>query len=343
MAVHLLPRQPDGLISANIRVTHPNAGRGSVTETLDAIQQPTVTPAAPPDSPGTRTRVAIVANPFSGAGKNRLIVSRLEAAIRQRGLEPRVLWDPEERATVLHDQQWASTCRCVIAAGGDGTVADAVNETRRIPIAMLPIGNENLFARQFGYRNVDQVADAVLRGRTRWIDLGRIGDRLFTVMASVGLDADVVERVTTWRARSDNLRRVTRLSYVRPALSALLRYTYPRVTLEADGRTVEGAHALVFNIPQYACRMPFTPDAEPDDGLLHWVVFEKPGALALAGYLAAVAAKQHRTLESVHTGVARNVRLASEASAPVQVDGDPCARTPVDIELAPAAVPIIVP
>lgn len=299
-------------------------------------------PSPTPDR-GTRSWVAVVANPFSGSGSNRTIVRRLEQALQQRGLTVRVLWDPTERTTVLRDEQWAANCRCVIAAGGDGTVADAINENHRIPLAMLPIGNENLFARQFGYRGVEQVADAVVRGRTRWIDLGRIGERMFTVMASVGLDADVVERVAQWRVQSGSLRRVTRISYVRPVFAALHGFGYPRVTLEADGRVVEGAHALAFNIPQYACRLPFVPGARADDGLLHWVVFQKPGALSLAGYLAAVALKRHRKLRSVVTGTARHIRLTAEQPTAVQIDGDPSGKTPVDIDIAPQAARIIVP
>lgn len=300
----------------------------------------------PRRSAGRRTRawVAVVANPFSGSGKNRSIVGRLERLLVSRGMTVRVLWDPMERTTVLRDEQWAATCRCVVAAGGDGTVADAINENPTIPLAMLPIGNENLFARQFGYRSVEQVADAVLRGQTRPIDLGRVGDRLFTVMASVGLDADVVERVARWRVQSGSLRRVTRVSYVRPVFGALQGYGYPGVTLETDeGETVRGAHALAFNLPQYACRLPFAPDARPDDGRIHWVVFQKPGALALTGYLAAVALKRHHRLDSVKTGASRRVRITADRPVAVQVDGDPSGKTPVDIEIAPAAARIVVP
>ena len=288
-----------------------------------------------------RPWVAVVANPFSGAGRNRQLVAKLEDALAKRGLDCRVLWDPIERAAVLGDPEGSRACRCVIAAGGDGTVADVINETLDIPLAAMPIGNENLFARQFRFRRIDRLADAVVRGRTVSMDVGRAGNRRFAIMVSAGLDADVVHRLQKWRVRSGELRRVTRLSYSRPILSALAGYGYPRITLEADGRTVRGAHVMIFNMNQYACRLGFTPEADPSDGLLHWVVFEHPGAIAMGGYLLSVLLGRHPHIDSVHHGAGRFLRLTADADVPVQVDGDPSGRTPLAIELMPRALRVI--
>jgi diacylglycerol kinase (ATP) len=285
--------------------------------------------------------VAVVANPYSGAGQNRQLVANLVDALAKRGLESRVLWDPIERATVLGDPDWAGTCRCIIAAGGDGTVADVVNDTRDIPIAMLPIGNENLFARQYQFRKIDRLVRAVERGRTVEADLGKAGDRLFTLMVSAGLDADVVHRVQKWRVRSEELRRVTRLSYVRPTMSAVFGYRYPKLTLEADGQTFHGSHVMIFNMNQYACRLQFTPEAEPDDGLLHFVVFEHPGAISMCGYLLSVLLRRHAHTESVQCGAAKFLQISSPQPVPVQVDGDPSGATPLEISIVPQAIRVI--
>jgi len=285
--------------------------------------------------------VAVVANPYSGAGQNRQLVAKLTDALSARGLASRVLWDPDQRAAVLGDADGSAACRCVVAAGGDGTVADVINDARDIPVAMLPIGNENLFARQFGFRRIEALADAVARGRTVEADVGRAGDRLFTIMVSAGLDADVVHRVQQWRVTSGQLKRITRLSYARPICSAVLGYRYPLVTLEADGQTFRGAHVMIFNMNQYACRLPFVPDADPDDGLLHFVVFQHPGAIALAGYMLAVVLGRHRALPSVHVGAAKFLKLTAPTPVPIQVDGDPSNHTPADIELMPRAIRVI--
>jgi diacylglycerol kinase family enzyme len=234
-------------------------------------------------------------------------------------------------------------------AGGDGTMTDVLNETTGIPVAMVPIGNENLFARQFGYRGPRQVARAVAAGRTRRIDLGCADDRRFGMMVSAGLDADVVRRVARWRAaprgngHGRQLRRVSRFSYLRPALGSIMAYEYPAITLETEDRRVTGSHVMIFNIPRYAMGLPFVPEARDDDGLLHWVVFEKPGVIALGGYLARVALRRHLRCGSVRHGCARAVRITSERPAAVQIDGDAAGSTPVDVRIAPKALDVIVP
>lgn len=288
--------------------------------------------------------VAVVANPFSGAGPNQQLVARLTKALEEHGLPHRVLWDPRQRTEVLQDPRWQASCKCIVVAGGDGTVGGVINETCAIPIAVLPMGNENLFGRQFKFWKPERIAAAVARGRLRAVDLGSVDDRLFCVMATVGLDADVVDRVTRWRVRGEKLRRVTRLSYTKPILDSVLRYKYPPVELVADGRVYRGAHAMVFNMDQYATGLHFTPDALHDDGRLHWVVFEKPGMLRGLWYFANVFMRsRHLALPDVHVGSAETIELRTVDGndAPVQVDGDPAARTPVTVRVVPRALRVV--
>ena len=95
--------------------------------------------------------------------------------------------------------------RCVVAAGGDGTVSAVINElSADVALAVLPLGNENLFAKAFGFEDdPGALARAIARGARQPIDLGRAhttaGSRLFTLMLSAGFDADVVHRFTRWR------------------------------------------------------------------------------------------------------------------------------------------------
>lgn len=67
--------------------------------------------------------------------------------------------------------------RAVIAVGGDGTVRAVAGRLagRRVPLAIVPTGTENLAARAFGFRvGADRLAAAVRDGSTRRVDLGVI-------------------------------------------------------------------------------------------------------------------------------------------------------------------------
>ncbi len=288
--------------------------------------------------------VAIAANPFSGAKGNRQRVDALCAALRAVDLTPHVVWDIAAESHMLRDPQWQRGCRCMVCAGGDGTVGAVVNilDSRDVPIAVLPLGNENLLAKELGFMvEPAALAQAIARRRTRHVDLAKANDRYFTLMLSAGFDAAVVHRVAAWRAASEGLRRVKHRSYMKPLLSATWSYSFDPIELIADGQSVRGAMAMVVNVPRYALGMQFTPDAKPDDGLLHWVMFEKPGRLSTFGYALSVLRGRHANRPDVRFGSATALELRAETAAPVQMDGDAAGHTPVTVRIVPEALTLI--
>jgi len=309
------------------------------------------------------TVVPILANPYSGRGANRRRVDALVAALRAEGLEAKLVWDRHQRAELLADDDLPAWCRCVVAAGGDGSVADVLNDmTPRdapdpslpdIPFATLPMGTENLFARQLGFeRDPARIAAAIARGQTRRIDLGVAASaaghtRLFTLMASAGFDADVVHRLDQWRrvgppTGQQQVRRVHRLSYAPKIMSALRHYDYPELTLEADGQAVTGAHAFIFNIPQYGGNLGIGRHADETDARLDWIVFQKPGLVNLTHYALSVLRMRHLGRPDVPHGKATTITLRAQTPVPLQADGDPVGFTPATVHVRPRAVRVIV-
>jgi diacylglycerol kinase family enzyme len=291
---------------------------------------------------GDARGVLIVANPYSGSLRNRRRVAALAAALGRAGFEPKELWHRSERKAELADPGQIKKWNCVVAAGGDGTVADLINERPRVPVAVLPLGTENVFAQAFGFPSkAERLVRAIARGRVRSVDLGYANGRLFTSMVGVGFDAEVVRRLALWRARGRRLKRVTYWSYVGRILEAAAGYSYGRLEVEADGVRVAGTHAFVFNLPRYALSLRFAPEARDDDGRLNWVVFERPGLRNLLRYFWAVARRQHTLRDDVHHGTAGRLRITARQPLPVQVDGELAGWTPVEVEVAPAALRVI--
>ncbi len=298
--------------------------------------------------------VLICANPFSGSGPNRQYVDRLVSALTAKGLEPKLVWDVEERRSALADPGLAKWCRCVVVAGGDGSIGAVVNEMclagggaaagpRAVALATLPMGNENLFAGHFGFtRDVEHLARIIETGRTRRVDLGQAtragsqqGGGLFTLMAGVGFDAEVVHRMQRWRTSGKGLHRVSRASYLPRIISSLWGYRYPRLQVNVDGRELVGAHLFVFNLPAYGGGLRLAPrGCAADDGLLDWVLFERPGVLGLARCALSVLRGRHLDRKDVRHGQAARVSVNGPVGVPIQVDGDPCDLTPVVFRVA---------
>ncbi|HVX10664.1 MAG TPA: diacylglycerol kinase family protein [Pirellulales bacterium] len=286
----------------------------------------------------------VVANPYSGARENRTCVEALAAALHERQLDCRIIWDLEELVEVAADPAAAEQYRVVVAAGGDGTLNRVINLQNRLPVFMFPLGNENLFSRQFGCcRDPRHAADVIVTGQTRRMDLGRAGDRLFAIVASAGFDGDAAHRLARWRQQNDGLRRVRSASYAAPILSSALYYRYPMLEIDADGRRLRAALCMVFNMPQYASNLPLAFDADPHDGLLDWIVFERPGNLPLAAYALSVWRNRHRQRRDVQFGRARRIVLAAAEPVPLEIDGEAADFAPVVIEVVPDAIQIVSP
>lgn len=299
--------------------------------------------------------VLICANPFSGSGPNRRYVDGLVAALTDKGFEPRLIWKLDERKAALSDPGLGDWCRSVVVAGGDGSIVGVVNEmshaggggdpagSRGVAFATLPMGTENLFAKHFGFtREAEPLVRAIEAGRTRFIDMGEVigggpevDGSLFTLMAGVGFDGEVVQRMQRWRTAHTGLRRVSRISYLPRITSSVLGYQYPQLQVSVDGRELTGTHLIVFNLPMYGGGLKFVPeDCSVDDGLLDWVLFERPGILPLAAYAISVIRGRHRERKDVQHGRSAVLTVSSSAEVPVQFDGDPAGVAPVEFRIA---------
>lgn len=289
--------------------------------------------------------VIVVVNPYSGTGSRRALIDQLDRELRSRGFAATICWGLETRQTALNDRALLQHCRCIVVAGGDGTLSDTINTRPGCPVAVLPAGNENLFARQFGFsRDVVALVDTIARGKERRIDLGRAGDLYFSLMVSAGFDADVVHRVAAWRQATAGrgvIRRIRRASYVLPTIEAIGHYDWPPITLETDRRTITGAIVMVFNAPPYArCRDPL-PHSDPADGLLDWIVFKRTGPLRVLQYDCLM--RTRRLLDSPHVeyGQSRCLQITSDTPVPVQCDGEATGHLPINVRVEPAALRVM--
>src|SRR5258708_6710793 len=143
------------------------------------------------------TDVVIAVNPSAGTGSRRALVDALAEILRENWLNVEVLQDIQEVAEVAQAKSRAGRLRAVVAAGGDGTFRlVAEHTTPGIPLAILPLGTENLLSKYLEVpEDIAEVAGLIVNGRYVQLDAGEANGRLFTLMAGCGFDADVVRRL----------------------------------------------------------------------------------------------------------------------------------------------------
>lgn len=302
--------------------------------------------------------VLIARNPHAGRRCRASLVDRLAEMLRDAGFVTRVLTEIDQLATeaeVLHRE---GRLRAVVAAGGDGTVGLIAHRTLPgVPIAILPLGTENLLARQLGISaDVPKVCDAILQGKTRRFDAGQAQGRLFLLMAGCGFDADVVQRLHGSRTGH-----IHHLSYVKPILQTIRNYDYPdlRVYCEPHVATADSEAAsrtgvdrpvcltakwfFAVNLPRYAMGLRIAPEAAGDDGLLDVCTFGRGSLWHGLRYLAGITFGWHAGWPDFELNRVRRVRIESDEPVPYQLDGDPGGYLPVEIEVLPLRLTVVVP
>ncbi len=294
------------------------------------------------------TWVGIVANGRSGRGAGHRQVARLEAELATHHLGFVLAWTPDERRSLVARSAADPDCRCLVAVGGDGTVAALINDAPSVPVTVLPAGTENLFARHFRMAGrADQVARTIAHGDQAQLDLGVAEGRRFVLMASIGFDADVIHRHHSARRGT-----TSRAAYVEPVLRASLGYSFPALTIRVEDPPVAepltGAMAFVFNLPAYALGLAVAPTARGDDGELDLLVFREPGPFQALRYLWLVARGLHlRRYGVIHKKV-RRVTVSADRPVPVQLDGDPSGiidptAKPWSAQVLPFALTVLLP
>jgi len=306
-----------------------------------------------------QTHVIISVNPKAGRQSPKARAEELHDRLQQKGFTAELLSDLDEVIEKTNTLYTAGKLRALIGVGGDGTAATFVNRTQPgTPITLLSAGTANLLAKHFRLPSrPEKLAEVIANGAVRTFDAGlaRFGntERIFLVMAGCGFDAAVVNGVHAHREeryRQGHARgaHISYFSYIKPILNSMLRYKFPKITVEClDEPTMKlpAVHwAFVFNINRYAWGLPLAPRANETDGKLDHVLFR--GGTPFHGVFYTALAQcfsLHRFFPTVQLGQGTCYRITSDSPIPFQLDGDPIGELPLELEIVPNRFTFLMP
>lgn len=234
-----------------------------------------------------RPRAAVVVNPA------KVDIERLRSVVASE--EKRAGWQPtawfptsaDDDGRGAVEEALAAAPDVVLVAGGDGTLREAADRLRGtdVPLALIPVGTANNFARELRLP-VNDLAGTVavaFHGADRPIDLGlaeveredgSVTRHTFLVMAGIGVDAQMAANVSTPMKR-----RIGWLAYVDPIARSVIgnrQFDLSYRLDDAPERKTRAHTVIVGNSGYLPAGLLLLPDAVIDDGLLDAVIL-RPG------------------------------------------------------------------
>ena len=285
----------------------------------------------------------IIYNPT--AGRRRIAALwRVVDVLIANGLQPRIAETQSVgHATLLAREAAEASERIVVAAGGDGTIAEVAAGLlgSSSSLGIIPLGTANVLSHELGLsHHAKALAAALAFGRTRtlWpgVAEGPDGDRVFVQMLGVGLDAQVVHRVSHRLKRA-----IGRQAYTLQTLREIGRYDYRPVRVCLDGVPTEAASVVVSKGRFYGGAYTLAPAARSSEPGFSVALFRNNGARAAIGYGAALVFDRLGHAHSLELVRAQRIEIFGKTQ-PAQADGDPAGMTPIAIRDADFGLPVVV-
>jgi len=300
--------------------------------------------------------IVVAINPSASFGKSREVGPAVVATLRALGHLVTSLTEPDfEQLRDSARRAIAKKPDALVVVGGDGMVSLGVNllAHTKVPLGIIPSGTGNDMARGLGIpvgnteAAIGALVDALARP-ARAIDAGRIrhldsetGEATTTWFASVlsaGFDAIVNERANRLRHPRGKSRYlvalVIELARLRP-----IRY---RLVLDGVETVTDAALIAVGNNQSIGGGMRVTPNAVVDDGLFDVLVVTPLSRIAFMRVFPRVFAGTHLTDPRVTVHRAKHVRIEADNVA-AYADGERVSLLPVDVEIVPGALRVLMP
>lgn len=289
-------------------------------------------------------KTLIVANPSSGSGRG------MRYAERSRDLLAVNHADIEIRPTSARGEAEAFAAEavyegyaCVAACGGDGTIHEVVNGLAGtdVVLGILPCGRGNDFARAMGIPSApEKAASVLLQGHVRPFDLGKVNDRYFATVVTLGFDSEVARLVYEEQVPFKGT-----AAYLWGLARMLRVYRGVSLRMTGDFGTIDQTVLLAAtgNTSTYGGGIRIAPNADPADGVLDICLVRMMNAGRILRVFPRVYWGGHLTHPDIFSYRTGSLSMETERPVVLFADGEPVGETPAEIIAVPGALRVACP
>jgi diacylglycerol kinase (ATP) len=297
----------------------------------------------------------VILNPYSNRWKARDRWPEAEAALIAAGIDFTLsVSERPGHITDLAEQAVREGYSPIIAAGGDGTIGEAVNGLARAaksdadllgPFGILPLGTANDMVYNLSLPlDLKAAATIIKTGNTRCMDVGRVNDRFFANNSAAGLEP----YVTTKQVRIKWISGILR--YLVAAVWAIMERPRWVANIKWDDGEYNGPISLVTigNGARSGGVFYMIPHADPFDGKLTFVYGYRPTRLAMLSTLPRAMKPDigsYVEVDGIFEQNATWVKIHLENPSPAHTDGEIFSNAIQDLEyhIYPARLKILMP
>jgi diacylglycerol kinase (ATP) len=234
----------------------------------------------------------------------------------------------------------------VYSVGGDGTLNEVLNGMAESDssLAIIPVGSGNDFIRSIYKTNINlkQLLIDTINGEEKPIDIGKVNERYFINISSIGFDAKVVESAKNYK----KLPLVSGgLAYVLGIFQTLIKNNKLEVEIEAEGIKEKESILLIAvgNGIYYGGGFMALPYAKVDDNLLDVCIVKNLKRIRILTLFSKYKKGKHESIKEVSLQKVKKISLKADTEFPVNIDGELITAKEVYFTLAEKAVKIVFP
>jgi YegS/Rv2252/BmrU family lipid kinase len=233
----------------------------------------------------------------------------------------------------------------IIVGGGDGTISAVVDHgvKKDIMFAVLPLGTSNSFARSLNMPlDLESAIKVIKKGKTKRIDLGKIGEDYFANTANLGLSVEVNRSVDNTYKKNFG-----RLAYLPLALWHLINFKPFDITvMTAIGVAKYKCVEILIANGQFQGGIPLALNADLGNGKLIIKIFlcnNWKDKINLLGYWFLSLFRHNIRNRRIKQFGFDEAKIETTRPMYVDIDGEANIKTPINIGVAEKALEIIVP
>lgn len=299
------------------------------------------------------SRIKLIYNPKAG-DKRRLVSGESPVTledIKNLFTQYQLIVDyyPTKRpkhATELAKNAAKEGYKIVIAAGGDGTVAEVANGLVHtdIILGILPLGSFMNTARMLAVpQDLEKAVMLIKLGRVRKIDVGSItklsGEKMdepyyFLESAGIGLEAQLHRNIRDWE--NGSLKALVKIA------KTFFDFYGHKGKIYIDGKEYI-TKATVVNIangPYSGASIPVAPNAKLNDHKLT-IRFYRMNKFELIKYFLTVIRTKKVFSSKIETHQAKTIKIETQVEKLVHADASIFGKTPVEFKIIPNALSVI--